>query len=80
MIGIYNQVRKDLEVVRKQIKDWANKKRKNPPAFIVGQLVMLNACNIYLFIYLLYTVLSLRGLSGAAILGLKETAPADQAG
>ena len=46
MIGIYDQVRKDLEVARKRIKDWADKRRKNPPAFVVGQLVMLNARNI----------------------------------
>ena len=30
---------------------------------------------IYLFIYLLYAVLSLKGLSGAAVLELKETVP-----
>ena len=46
MIGIYDQARKDLEVARKRIKDWADKKRKNPPAFAIGQLVMLNMRNI----------------------------------
>ena len=46
MIGIYDQARTDLEIARKRIKDWADKRRKNPPAFAVGQLVMLNARNI----------------------------------
>ena len=36
IIGIYDQARKDLEVARKRIKDQADKRRKNPPAFVVS--------------------------------------------
>lgn len=46
MSQVHEEARKNLEDARSRMKHWADRKRKLPPTFEQGQMVMLNAKNI----------------------------------
>lgn len=46
MNSVYEEARKSLEVSRKRMKEWADKRRSDAPEYTEKQLVMLNAKNI----------------------------------
>ena len=46
MQAVHEEARKVLEEAQEQMRRYANLERKEPPAYRVGDLVMLNGCNI----------------------------------
>jgi len=46
MQAVHEEARKELEEAQEQMRWYTNPERKEPPAYRVGDLVMLNGCNI----------------------------------